>query len=82
MLRVTSPGGTVVAFDQLAQGLALLSGGQKVQYQGAAGFYTLNSLGDTTQNRGVIWKIEGTHFDQIDYLQCVPGEVESGAGSH
>lgn len=82
MLRVTSPGGTVVAFDQLAQGMALLSAGQKVQYQGAAGFYTLNSLGDTTQNRGVIWKIEGTHFSQIDYLQCVPSEVESGAGSH
>lgn len=82
MLRVTSPGGTVVAFDQLAQGIAMLSAGQKIQYQGAAGFYTLDSLGDTTQNRGVIWRIEGTRFNKIDYLQCVPGEVESGAGSH
>ncbi len=82
MLRVTSPGGTVVAFDQLAQGIALLSAGQKIQYQGAAGFYTLDSHGDTTQNRGVIWRIEGTRFNKIDYLQCVPSEVESGAGSH
>jgi len=79
MLRITAPGGTVVAFDQLAQGVALLSTQQKVQYQGAAGFYTLNSLGDTTQNRGVIWEIKGTRFNTIDYLQCVPGEVETGA---
>lgn len=78
MMSVTSPEGTVIGFDQLADGLALVGAGQKVQYQGAAGFYTLDDLGDTTQNRGVIWQITGSSFAQVDELQCLPAEVEDG----
>jgi ABC-type branched-subunit amino acid transport system substrate-binding protein len=76
---VTSPGGTVVSFDQLSSGMALVASGQKIEYHGAAGAYVIDPLGDTTQNRGTVWQISGTSFAVIDYLQCVPTEVESGA---
>jgi hypothetical protein len=70
MLNVSSATGTVVAFDQLAQGLALLAAGQKVSYSGAAGSYVLNALGDSTLNRGTIWQISGSDFVTVDYEQC------------
>jgi neutral amino acid transport system substrate-binding protein len=75
MLSVSSAGGTVVTFDRLADGLALLASGQKIQYAGAAGFYLLNSLGDSTLNRGAIWQVKGTGFETIDYQQCSMSEV-------
>ena len=78
MLDVTSASGQVVSFDQLAQGLALVKSGQDVQYQGAAGTYVLDSLGDSTQTRGAIWQVKGTSFEDIDYEQCAPTELDNG----
>jgi ABC-type branched-subunit amino acid transport system substrate-binding protein len=79
MLSLTSPGGTLVGFDQLAQGLGLLAAGQKIEYQGAAGAYVLNALGDSTYNRGAIWQIKGTAFESIDYEQCEVSELQNGS---
>jgi len=78
MLEVTSASGQVVSFDKLAQGLAMVKDGQEVQYQGAAGTYVLDSLGDSTQNRGAIWQVKGTSFEDIDYEQCDPTELDNG----
>jgi len=78
MLAVTSASGVAVSFDGLAQGLALVKTGQKVQYQGAAGTYVLDSLGDSTQTRGAIWQVKGTSFEDIDYEQCVATELDNG----
>jgi neutral amino acid transport system substrate-binding protein len=78
MMAVTSASAEVVSFDQLAQGLALVKTGQMVQYQGAAGSYVLDSLGDSTQTRGAIWQVQGTTFEDIDYEQCLSTEVETG----
>ena len=79
MASVTSPGGTVVAFDQIPLAMSLLAAGQKIEYQGAAGFYVLSSLGDSTENRGAIWEITGTQFTNVDYQMCNPAEVDSAA---
>jgi ABC-type branched-subunit amino acid transport system substrate-binding protein len=76
MLNVTAPGGTVVTFDQIAQGLALVKAGQKIEYQGAAGYYVLNTLGDAIQNRGAIWRIADMQFANIDYQQCLATDVD------
>ena len=81
MLKVTAVGGTVVAFDQIPLAMSLLATGQPIEYQGAAGFYVLNSLGDSTGNRGTIWQITGSEFASVDYRQCTPTEVDnSGVG--
>jgi neutral amino acid transport system substrate-binding protein len=83
MLNVTSSGGTAVSFDQIPLALALLAAGERIQYQGAAGYYLLNPLGDSTQNRGMIWKIVGSSFASVDYQQCTPEEVENaGIDNH
>jgi len=78
MLAVTSAAGEAVAFDQLARGLALVKSGQKIQYQGAAGTYVLDALGDSTQTRGSIWQVQGASFVDVDSEQCVPTEVDNG----
>jgi branched-chain amino acid transport system substrate-binding protein len=78
MFNVSSASGTMVSFDQLAQGLQLLAAGQKIQYYGAAGAYVLDSFGDSTQNRGVIWQISGADFETVDYQQCTLMEVRGG----
>lgn len=78
MVSVSSHGGTVITFDRLADGLALLKAGGKVQYYGAAGLYLLNALGDSTLTRGAIWQIDGTAFHTIDYQQCTLAEVQNG----
>jgi len=78
MLAVTSAAGEAVAFDQLAHGLALVRSGQTVQYQGAAGTYVLDALGDSTQTRGAIWQVQGTSFVDVDSEQCIPTEVDNG----
>jgi hypothetical protein len=80
MLSVTSAGGTIVTYDQLATALALLAAGQRVQYVGAAGVYVLNSLGDSTLNRGAIWQIQGSEFQTIGYQQCAVTEVRNAGG--
>jgi ABC-type branched-subunit amino acid transport system substrate-binding protein len=79
MLDVTSPGGTPVAFDQLATGLPLVARGEKIEYQGAAGNYVLNAVGDSTYNRGAIWQISGTEFVTIEYEQCEVAELQTGS---
>ena len=81
MANVTSPGGTVVAFDEIPLAMSLLAAGQKVEYQGAAGFYVLSTLGDSTENRGAIWGITGTQFANVDYHMCTPAEVDTMASS-
>jgi ABC-type branched-subunit amino acid transport system substrate-binding protein len=78
MLAVTSASGEAVSFDQLARGLALVKAGQEVQYQGAAGTYVLDALGDSTQTRGAIWQVQGATFVDVDSEQCVPTEVDNG----
>jgi hypothetical protein len=78
IVSVSSAGGTPVAFDQLAQGLALVSAGLKVEYQGAAGTYVLTTAGDSTQNRGAIWQIHGSTFETVDYEQCDYAELQAG----
>jgi ABC-type branched-subunit amino acid transport system substrate-binding protein len=78
MLNVSSATGTVVAFDQLKEGLALLAAGQKISYSGAAGSYVLNVLGDSILNRGAIWQISGSDFVTIDYQQCDTSELRNG----
>lgn len=75
VLNVTSSGGTPVAFDQVPLALALLAAGERIEYQGAAGFYVLNALGDSSENRGMIWAIAGSSFSSVDYQQCTPAEV-------
>jgi ABC-type branched-subunit amino acid transport system substrate-binding protein len=75
MLNVTASGRTAVAFDQIPLALQLLAAGERIEYQGAAGFYVLNSLGDSTQTRGMIWEIAGSSFSSLDYQQCTPEEV-------
>jgi len=78
MVNITSPGGIVVGFNQLAEGMALLGQGQKIEYRGAAGSYVLNSVGDSTQNGGAIWQIQGTEFVTIDHEQCTLAELQNG----
>jgi ABC-type branched-subunit amino acid transport system substrate-binding protein len=70
MLNVSSAAGTVVSFDRLADGLALLASRQKISYSGAAGSYVLNALGDSTLNRGAIWQIAGNDFVTVGSEQC------------
>jgi ABC-type branched-subunit amino acid transport system substrate-binding protein len=70
MLNVSSAAGSVVSFDRLAEGLALLAAGEKVSYSGAAGSYVLNALGDTTLSRGSIWQITGNDFVTVGFEQC------------
>ncbi len=69
------------AFDEIPLAMSLLAAGQKVEYQGAAGFYVLSTLGDSTENRGAIWGITGTQFANVDYHMCTPAEVDSSPGS-
>lgn len=77
MLNVTSETGIVVAFNQLAEGFALLAAGQKISYRGAAGSYVLNANGDSTLSRGVIWQIVGNDFVTIAYGQCDGTDVDT-----
>jgi ABC-type branched-subunit amino acid transport system substrate-binding protein len=81
MVNVTAAGGSVVTFDQLAQGLALLAAGGRVEYQGAAGSYILNTAGDSTQNSGALWQIAGTEFVTVGYEQCTAAELQQGGRS-
>jgi ABC-type branched-subunit amino acid transport system substrate-binding protein len=78
MTAVTAAGATPVSFAQLADGLALVRAGQDIWYQGAAGNYVLDVLGDSTLNRGTIWQIHGQGFVDVDYIQCDTVEVEAG----
>jgi branched-chain amino acid transport system substrate-binding protein len=78
MVSITSPGGTPVGFDQLPEGMALLAGGAKVSYRGAAGSYVLNSTGDSTQNGGSIWQIQGSEFVTVDHEHCTQAEIQNG----
>jgi branched-chain amino acid transport system substrate-binding protein len=78
IVSVSSAGGTTISFDQLAQGLDLLADGQKIEYHGAAGTYVLTSSGDSTQNRGAIWQIDGDEFVTVDYEQCDYSELQAG----
>lgn len=75
MLNVTSPGGSVVSFDRMDEGLALLAAGEKITYLGAAGSYVLNALGDSTLSRGSIWQIAGNEFLTIGSEQCDPKDL-------
>ena len=77
MLNISSAAGTVVGFDQLADGFALLADGQKVTYYGAAGSYILNDLGDATMNGGAIWQITGADFVTLDHEQCDKTEMQN-----
>ena len=80
MLNVSSALGTVISFDKLAEGLALLAAGEKISYSGAAGAYVLNALGDTTMNRGTIWQIQGVDFVTIGYEQCEATDMDITKG--
>jgi ABC-type branched-subunit amino acid transport system substrate-binding protein len=78
MVNVTSPGGIIFAYDQLPSALAAIAARHKIQYRGAAGFYVLNDVGDSTLNRGAIWRIAGDRFDTVHYEQCEPSELQAG----
>lgn len=79
MVNVTSAGGIIFTYDQLPSALTALAAGHKIQYRGAAGFYVLNGLGDSTLNRGAIWSIANGGFETVDYEQCEPSELQAGA---
>jgi ABC-type branched-subunit amino acid transport system substrate-binding protein len=75
LIHVASDGGEVIAFDQIAKGLALVKSGAKVQYQGAAGTNPLDDLGDSTQSQVAIWQITSTTFEIVAHQQCSAAEA-------
>lgn len=81
LFNVSSAGGVVVTFDQIAQGLSLVKTGQKVQYQGAAGTNILDDQGDSTQSEIAIWQISSTSFEIVGHQQCSASEAYPGVAS-
>jgi len=77
MMQTASAPGTVVSFDHLATGLQLAAAGQDVQYQGAAGSYIINSVGDSVDTAGALWAISGENFVTIAHYTCVDAEIAS-----
>ena len=77
MLNVTSTAGEVVSFDTLSEGFNLLAAKKKISYQGAAGWYVLSSLGDSTLNRGSIWQIKRSDFVTVGSEQCDRSDIDN-----
>ena len=78
---VSSASGQVVSFADLGTALQLVSGGTKVQYDGAAGEYQLSKVGDSIGNRATLWRISDNSFLDIDHEQCSDAEVLSDYGT-
>lgn len=75
MMQTTSAPGTVVTFDQLAIGLRLAASGQDIEYHGAAGNYTINSVGDSVDTAGALWAISGQEFVTVAHYTCLTSEI-------
>jgi branched-chain amino acid transport system substrate-binding protein len=75
MMQTASGPGTPVNFDQLATGLQLASTGQAIQYQGAAGSYVINSVGDSVDTAGALWAISGQDFVTVAHYSCISSEI-------
>jgi ABC-type branched-subunit amino acid transport system substrate-binding protein len=72
IVRVSSPPGVAVQWNEIGKGLALLRQGQKVNYQGASGPVDLTSSGaiDPSISLFRIWAIDGDQIVPTDYATC------------
>jgi len=75
MMQTASPPGAIVRFDDLAAGLNLAAAGQDIEYQGAAGSYVINALGDSVDTAAALWIISGDQFVTIGHDACVASEI-------
>jgi ABC-type branched-subunit amino acid transport system substrate-binding protein len=72
IVRVSSPPGVPVQWNEIGKGLALLREGKKVNYQGASGPVDLNDSGVIDARIALfrIWSIDGTQVVPSDYAVC------------